>query len=196
MAGLERALKSTRRVAEGAAQHLPRRPGLRTLLVAARGELLPKRGHTLRRLACEAALGAAALLAVNAVLMLAAYAIGLPLHPRLAPEQDQLLRSLSFGSLLLYGAILAPAAEELLFRWLPATLLVALRAPASWSWPTGWVVAALFALAHVPGSAGGLPVGQFCGGLAFWWMQRRHGLIGAFAMHGAFNATVMTLSRL
>jgi hypothetical protein len=106
-----------------------------------------RHGRTLRRLALDAALAVAALLLLNLAFTFLGLALGIRLHPRLSADGRRFFDSLSIGQLLVAAALVGPVFEEVLFRWLPATRVVALRARARWWWPTGCAIAATFALA-------------------------------------------------
>ena len=171
------------------------RPRLAALGRAAWGEVRWRPERSVTGLAAYVAVAAALLVLVNAVIAAAAAASGTALHPRLSREVAEYFQGTSTASLALLVGVVGPTIEELLFRFVPATLSAALGVTRAWWWRVGVAASLLFALAHVHGAAGGIPLGQFVGGLAFWHMQGRYGLVGAIALHGTFNVAVLGLAR-
>ncbi len=117
---------------------------------------------------------------------------------------------------LAMGAILAPVAEEVIFRGLPSLLSdLVLRRQAGQRWVLGFIMALLFAAVHnlsnhgseVPATAialGGswyldtsmLPASQFLFGLLLWDLVRRYGLWASAFSHMFHNLVFLSLSLL
>lgn len=188
-----RALARARAAAAPALSHLF--PLGRRVLAAAWRELRLQPGRTARGLAAYVACVTLALLLANAALSFVAAAAGVSAHPSTTAEVADALRHASVLRIAVLVGLVAPCLEEAVFRWLPATLLTLVGASRRWAWPVGLASSASFALAHMPGAAGGLPLGQFVGGLSLWSAQRRYGLVGSIALHGAFNLTTVALAR-
>lgn len=103
-------------------------------------------------------------------------------------------------ALFALGSIIAPAAEEAMFRALPSEIFAKISADMRWGVGAGSALA--FALSHnLKGnmiyptgiSTERIPATQFISGLFYWKLVRDGGYANAFVAHSAHNTTLLLL---
>lgn len=81
-------------------------------------------------------------------------------------------------------AVVAPLAEEAIFRWAPGAIF-------GHSWLVGTISAAFFAEGHNLGQAERhIPLPQFIGGIWFWYLLKHRGISHAIVAHAVNNNTL------
>ena len=151
------------------------------------------RGRPLREylaLRAPSSWGRAASIAAGVVLLV--WLLGLALQPFADPGEEQNLipegwepgRAAPFAANFVVVAVLAPIAEELLFRGLGYTLLKPLG-----RWPAIVLTAVAFALAH--GLLEGFPLLVLFGAGLAYLRSRVGSIVPGILLHMAFNAFVL-----
>ena len=91
----------------------------------------------------------------------------------------------------LLGIVFIPPFEEALFRLLPRVVGSYWWPLKLAQWPVGLSTALLFAFLHIQPTPMGDPYSQFLLGLALWFVQWRHGFLGAVILHSSYNAILL-----
>lgn len=158
---------------------LPRRPG-RELLAAGAGFMLAM----------------PLVLAVNVTMVFVGLLIGFD-APDVGHELLRLMRDADSPTVVavmaLSAVVVAPVAEEIIFRGLIQTVLLnALGREHRWF---ALIIASMvFAAVHIPATPWQTWGGLFILGMMFGWLYERYGsLLPACLMHGLFNATNIAL---
>jgi len=98
-----------------------------------------------------------------------------------------------FTFIVVLGVLLVPPIEEALFRLLPRVIGSYWLDPRAPQWSLGIAMTILFGFGHIDPSRLTVPLPQMVAGLVFWYMQWRHGFLGAVCMHALFNATIFIM---
>lgn len=124
-------------------------------------------------------------------------------NPRSEEIIQKMLEENTLEFLIANAVVLSPLIEEVLYRLAPGVVSMILTKEISWN--IGVPTSAIFALTHnITSDEKGsykfhtdtIPLGQFVGGLFFWYLMRERGILHPFVGHSLHNAEAILVSKL